>query len=188
MVADPIARLDHDQVEAQRQMRQQRAVRQRAAFEEPIGGGPYVEPFPGIDGLLRQPERTAGAPANLDGHEHPGRARVDRDQVQLITPDVDVPPEDRPAAGRQAIGDQLFGGISGVLGVGPHRRTLAKPDRLRLIHLPRAGLNELEIRDRDREQRVGRRIAVERVLVEHAFVEPLAEQVERDLVARQRPL
>lgn len=188
MVTDPVARLDHDQVETQRQMRQERPIRQRATLKQAIGSGPDADPLPGIDGLLRQPEGATGTPANLHRDKHPGRAGIDRDQVQFMAADVDVPPEDRPTGGRQAIGDQLFGGISGLLGIGPHRCTLAATDRLWLIRLARAGLDEIESGDREWYLPVGRQIAIDSVVFQQAVVEPLVEQVERDLVAGKRPL
>lgn len=112
MMTDPIARLDHHQIEAQRQVREQRPIGQRAALQQAVCGGSHAEPFSSVDGLFRQAEGTAGAPANLHRYKHVRRAGIHCNQVQLIPPDVDVPAEDRPSGGYQTVGDQLLSRIS----------------------------------------------------------------------------
>ncbi len=182
MVPDPVARLDHHEVEPQRQVRQERAVRQAASFEQAVRRGADPDALPAVHRLLWEPECPAGAPANLDRDEHPRRAGINRDQVQFKPSDVDVAPQDRPAGGRQAVGDPLLGGVAEVLGIGSHRRTLAMPDRLPLIRsapvtarrpLHGAGFDQLQIGDRGGDEVIGRQCVVEQPLVES-----LSEQVE----------
>lgn len=100
------ARLDHDQVEPQWQAR-------RVGGLQPAPGRlMQARPLPVIDGLLGQAKVPARPPPHLDDHEGAGWPRVDRDQVELRPPDVDLPGEDRPAGVREATGDRVLGGVS----------------------------------------------------------------------------
>jgi hypothetical protein len=106
------SRLNEHEIEPQREVWQRPAVRKPAAVEQPESGLPHPAPLPPVERFLRQPEFAPRAPADLDGHEGPARARVDGDDVQLVTADVEVPGEDRPAEGLEAGGDQSLGGIA----------------------------------------------------------------------------
>ncbi len=69
---------------------------------EPRSSRPYAAcadagPLPMIDRLLGQAEVARSPPAHLDDHQRGRRPGIDRDEVQLVSPDMDVPTEDRPA-------------------------------------------------------------------------------------------
>ena len=60
-----------------------------------------------IDCLLGQAEVASRAPPNLGNDEARRRSRVDRDQVQLGAPNVNVAAKDGPPGRSQMEGDQL---------------------------------------------------------------------------------
>ena len=97
----PTRRLDHDQVEPDRQPRQVDAVGQHASIEQAVRRHPDVRPLAVVDGLLRQPEAPRRAPADLDDHERGRRTRVDRHEIELVAADMDVPGQDGPARRRE---------------------------------------------------------------------------------------
>src|SRR5262249_32051684 len=78
-----------------------------------------TDTFAMVDGLLGQTEVALRPPANLDHDEGGWRTRVDRDEVDLIPADVDVPAQDRPARTLEAFGDERLRGIARPLGLGP---------------------------------------------------------------------
>ena len=94
------------------------AVGQGARRGEASERRPEVAPLPPVECLLGEPEVAPRAPADLDQDDRPGWPRVERDQVDLLAPEPDVPSEDRPAEGHEVVGDQVLGGIPGAL----HRR------------------------------------------------------------------
>ena len=112
VVAQAIARLDHDQVEAQRQVWQLRTIGQDAALEQPVRRGPDPRSLAAVHRLLGQPETPAPAPANLDDDERAWWAGIDGDEIELETTDPDVPRNDRPAGGGQPFGDPRLGGVT----------------------------------------------------------------------------
>lgn len=112
VVADPVARLHHDEIEAQGQARQRRTIRKLAALQQPVRSRPNTPSLPVIDGLLGQPEVAVRPPADLDGDQGAGRAWVDGDQVELVPAHVDVPGQDRPAGRRQPVGDEGLGVVA----------------------------------------------------------------------------
>jgi len=105
-------RLNEHEIEPQREVWQRPAVREPAAVEQAESGLAHPSPLPPVERLLGQSEFAPRAPADLDGHEGPARARVDGNDVQLVTADVEVPGEDRPAEGLEAGGDQRLGRIA----------------------------------------------------------------------------
>ena len=129
VVTQAIARFDDDQVESQGQAWHRRTVRERSALEEPVRSGPDSTALPSVHRLLGQTECSVGPPTHLQGHQHAGRAGVDRDQVELVPANVHVPTEDRPASGDKPLGNELLGGVSQPLGVGTHRATVAAANR-----------------------------------------------------------
>jgi hypothetical protein len=106
---------DDDKVEAERERRHHRAVGQRGAVDQPVACPMEKAPLAMVDRLLREPEIAPPAPTNLDDHEGPGRARVGRHEVDLVTADMDVPGKNGPASRDQPIGRERFGGISRLL-------------------------------------------------------------------------
>jgi hypothetical protein len=112
VVAHPVARLHDDQIEPQRQVRQQRTVGQRATLEKAVRRRADARALPVVDGLFGQAEVTTGPPADLDGDQLARRSRVDRHEIQLVTADVDVPRQDRPASRYQPLGDQRLRGVA----------------------------------------------------------------------------
>ena len=82
-----------------------------------------VAALPEVDGLLREAERTRRAQPHLDDDEaRPRRARVDRDQIELVATDMDVPGQDRPAVPVQAFRHERLGVVAGALRRGPGSR------------------------------------------------------------------
>jgi hypothetical protein len=112
-------RLDHDEIDSQRQGREFAAAGE-AVREQPTDGGTKVRALAVVDGLLPQPEGARGTPAHLDDHEDGGRAGVDRDEIELAPPDSHVPAQDRPAVTLQLSRDRRLGCIAVVLGCRPH--------------------------------------------------------------------
>jgi hypothetical protein len=110
------ARLNHHEVEPQREARKTLTTRQSANLDQRIGRTPEVRSLAMIDGLLGESEVAARAPAHLDDDEEGGGTRVDRHEIELVATDMDVPGQDGPAALGQQDGDQLFGGITRLLG------------------------------------------------------------------------
>ena len=142
MVADPgRIRLDDHEVESRWERRQHLSVRERARGEHRPGGVAEVAPFPEVDGLLSQPERARPAGPDLDDHEARRRARVDRNQIELVATDMDVPGEDDPAFLGEPFRDEGLGVVAGPLRRGPrprprlgiHRAIVAAPPYPRLI-------------------------------------------------------
>jgi hypothetical protein len=114
MVTDPrvigiARRLDDGQVEANREMR----------------AGGRLEPAPRtvvqmgalamVDALLGGAEGARSPPTDLDDHELTRRTRIDRDDVELCAPGVDLAGEDRPAGADQLVHHGRFGGVTGLL-------------------------------------------------------------------------
>ena len=128
MMPESIARLEHDEVEPQGQVRKRRAVRKGASLEQAVRRRPNPSTLAPIDRFLRQAEVAIRAPTNLDRHQHAGWSRVHCHEVQLMASDVDVPPKNRPSRGRQVIGNQLLGVVPRLLRIGPHRGTVASAD------------------------------------------------------------
>ena len=77
-------------------------------------------PAPGVAcGDRRSPRegRTRGSSRQRTSTTTSARrwTRVDRHEVDLMATDMDVPGQDRPANGRETVGDQRLGGIAGPL-------------------------------------------------------------------------
>ena len=89
----------------------------RAATCAPAGRRPRPGRGSASDGRRSPPagRSRAAPPADLDDHERGRRARVDRHEVDLMTADMDVPSQDRPARLEQPRGDQAFGTVAGLL-------------------------------------------------------------------------
>ena len=121
MVAHPIPGLDDDQVEPERQPRHRRSIRQDASIEQPVGGRPDADTLAMVDRLLGQAEVPAGPPADLDDHQGRGWTGIDRDEVELVATDVDVPGQDGPAGVGESRSDERLGGIAGLLCCGSLR-------------------------------------------------------------------
>ena len=81
----------------------------------PYAAARIRDSLPVVHGLLCQAVVTAGPPAHLDDDQRGRRTGIDRHDVDLVTADVDVPGQDSPAAGGQAVGDEGLGGIAGLL-------------------------------------------------------------------------
>jgi hypothetical protein len=98
--------LDDDDVEAGLQRGQRPAIRQHAGGDDPRGCFADTAPLSEVDGLLGEAEGTTRPEADLNDHEPRRRARVDRHEIELMTTDMDVPGEDRPALLRQSFRDE----------------------------------------------------------------------------------
>lgn len=114
MVADdrlpsPHTGFHHDEVEPQRQMRQPTAV------EQGEGSLAQARLFATVHGLLRQAKVAPSAPPDLHDHEHRGRARVGRHEIEFVATDMDVPGQDGPAGVDESGGDQRFSGVTRLL-------------------------------------------------------------------------
>jgi hypothetical protein len=135
MVADqrfPASRigLNGDQVEAHRKRRNHRAIRQRGAVQQRMGGTVQVSALVVIDGFFREPEVPPPSPPDFDDYQAPWGAGVDRDQIDLVAADVHVPAKERPACCDQPIRNQPLGRIAGAL-----RRGSLPTDRT-TVHRP----------------------------------------------------
>jgi hypothetical protein len=122
--------LDDDEIDARRQPREPRTVRQAATLEQPTDSNPEPPALPKVDRFLGQPEVTAGPPADLDRNQLARRTRIDRKNVDLASPDVDVPPDDLPARELQRTRSKPLGAIACLLG------TSARPLRRGGCHAP----------------------------------------------------
>lgn len=91
-------RLDHDEVDTDRQGRQRRPARQ-PVLEEAPQGCPKVGSLAMVDRLLGQAEGPRATPPNLDDHEGPRRTRVHGDEIELAPADPHLATEDCPAGG-----------------------------------------------------------------------------------------
>ena len=69
-----------------------------------------------VDRLLGQTESATRPPADLDHDERRGRTRVDRHEIEFVATDMDVPGQDGPTSFRESRRDELFGGITRLLG------------------------------------------------------------------------
>jgi len=116
MMPDPVARLDHHEVEPQRQTWDGLSVGERAAVEQAVRRGPDPRPLAVVHRLLGKPERAAGPPPNLDHDQGSWRARVDRHEVELVATDMDVPGQNGPTGIRETCRDNRLGGITRPLG------------------------------------------------------------------------
>ena len=114
-LAGAVRGLDHDEVHTHGQAWQRPAVRQSGLAEQAADRRAHVAALAMVERLLGQSEFPRPAPAYLNDDEFGGRSRVDRDEVQLRPPDVNVPAEDQPARRAQAGRDQLLGRIAGPL-------------------------------------------------------------------------
>jgi len=121
MMPKPVARLDDDEIEAQRQARDGLAVWKRAAIHQSVCGGPHARALAVVDRLLWQAEAATSAPADLYDHERGGRTRVDRHEIEFVATDMDVPGQDGPTSFRESRRDELFGRITRPLGRRPRR-------------------------------------------------------------------
>jgi hypothetical protein len=143
-MANPAARLDDDEIDADRECRQTDAVRQPVG-KQPPDRRPEMRPLPMVETLVGEAEVAPSAPAHLDDDELARRPMVDGDDVQLAPADPDIPSKDEPAIGRQAIRDEALGGISAVLEGRPHPATISAGPSLPLIPLSGDCLEHREI-------------------------------------------
>jgi len=129
VVTDPgRIRLDDDEVESRWERRQGSPVRERARRNDRPGSVAEVAALPEVDGLLGESERARPSGPDLDDHEAGRRARVDREDVQLVMADADIPGEDRPALLGQPFGDEGLGAVADPL------RRRARTSHGRSIH------------------------------------------------------
>ena len=112
MVAQAVAGLDNDQVEAQREPGEMGAARQVADLAEREARAVHARSLSPVDGVLRQSEVTAGTPAHLDDDQRSWRPRVDGDDVQLGSPHSDMRRQDLPAEPFQMARDHRLGRIT----------------------------------------------------------------------------
>src|SRR5687768_8499066 len=126
MVAELAVRLDDDQIEPQRQTGQVRAVGQTPEVPEREAGSVEVRALAVVNGLLGQAEIAACPPANLDGDEGGGRARVNREDVDLGAADANVRIDHAPAEGREVRGDSRLRVVTGSLRGRPHPGTMRR--------------------------------------------------------------
>ena len=147
VVTDPVTRLDDHEVKAQRQEGQHGPVRKGAAFKEAVRGGTHANPFSGVHGFLRKAEGSTRAHPDFDRNKRTRWSGIHRDQVELVSSDMDIASENGPAGSLQSGRNAVLGGIPGALGVSTHRQTVATPARLALIWLPRSRLRERRIVD-----------------------------------------
>ncbi len=118
VMPDPLPGLHDHEIEAEREVREVGPIGQPATIEQAVSGGADPGTLTVIDGLLRQPERTTGPPADLDDDKGRRGARVDRHEIELAAADMDVPGQDQPASSREPIRDESLGGITRQLGDG----------------------------------------------------------------------
>ena len=85
-----------------------------------------------VHGLLGQAKFPGSAKADLDDHEIARRSRIDRDDVQLGTPDPDLATEDRPAGSGEVGSDEYLGGVAAALLGGPHESMVGRAAARRL--------------------------------------------------------
>ncbi len=117
-VAGP-ARLDDDEVEADRELREGRSVRKPAELDEGPGRGPDAAALAVVDGFLTGSVFPRPAAPHLDNDELPRRARVDRHEIELVATDMDVPGKDRPAGGSEPVRHERLGSVADELCLGP---------------------------------------------------------------------
>src|SRR4051794_29148379 len=106
------AGLDDHGVEPEGEGRDATAVRHFGAVEGPearVAKGPALSP---ADRLLGQPELAAAPPSHFHDDELARRPRIDGDEIELASPDPDVPPEDAPSRGRQPCLDEVLRRVS----------------------------------------------------------------------------
>src|SRR3954452_24030444 len=104
--------LDCDKDQLEWEARDGRSVGERASFKQSECRRAIADSFPVIDGLFGEAEVAGGSPANLDDDERGWRTRVNRDKVDLMAADVDVPGKDGPASFGQSVRDESFGGVA----------------------------------------------------------------------------
>jgi hypothetical protein len=101
VVTDPRAGLHDDQVEADREWRQRRAIRQAAGLAKRECRTVQARPLATVDGFLGQPEVTPRPPPHLDHDERRRWTRVYRQQVDLRAADAKLSRQDAPTGGDQ---------------------------------------------------------------------------------------
>jgi hypothetical protein len=116
--------LDHDEIDADRQVRQWTAVGQFPAVEEYRDGLPESRSLGGAERLFRQPEVAPAPPANLDEHELARRAGIDGDDVELTATGPDIPGEHEPAFAHESPGHQALRRIADLSGRRRHERRM----------------------------------------------------------------
>jgi hypothetical protein len=102
-------RVDGDEVDPQWEPRQWSSVGEVPGLQERRERPSHRLSLAVVEALLRQPEVPPAAPSHLDHDELRGRARVDRDDVELTTPHAQIPAERLPALCGEAFRDQLLG-------------------------------------------------------------------------------
>ena len=109
------ARLDHDEVEAQREAWDRIPVRQDASVQQAVGRLTHSSALAVIDCLLGVTEVPPGTPTDLDHDQCAGRRRIHGDHVQLAPTDVHIAREDGPAGGDERLDDERFRRVAGDL-------------------------------------------------------------------------
>jgi hypothetical protein len=90
------ARLDDDQIEPEREVRQGLTVGEDAAIKQAKRCGSHPCSFAMVDSLLRQSEIAPDPPSDLH-HDQRGRwTGIDRHDIELMSTYVDVPGEFGP--------------------------------------------------------------------------------------------
>ena len=116
MMTHPSLGLDDHEIEPQWESGNGGTIRKSPTIEEAKRRRPHPRPFAVIDGLLGQAVSAAGAPTHLDDDQRGRRTRVDRHEIEFVATDMDVPGQDGPTSFHESRGDELFGGITRLLG------------------------------------------------------------------------
>ena len=117
MVPEAPIRLEHDDVEPERESRERFSATQRSPIQQAVRPRPDPRPLPMVDRLLGQPE-FAGAPTSDLDHDQRGRRNwIDRNQVQLEATHPHVAREDPPPCGFQPARDLILGSVASSLRV-----------------------------------------------------------------------
>jgi len=111
---------DHE-IQADREIRQDRPIGESTCFEQPPDAGPEMGELAVIHRLLGQPEVATATPAHLDDHEDPRRAGIHRHEVQLRSSRAHAAAEEPPAPRGQPGGHIVFGSVARPLRERPRR-------------------------------------------------------------------
>ena len=125
--------LDDDEIQSQRERRNQCPVRKGALRSKRLCGTTEPDAFPGVHRLLGSPEFPGRPGPDLHDHE-PGRQReVDGNDVQFGPADADLAAEDPPSGGDEPVRHQLLSCVSDLLRLSPHGQRIAGVNALPII-------------------------------------------------------
>jgi hypothetical protein len=91
------ARLDDDQVDPDWKAGQRRAIGQSVRLGQPAYGRSEVASLAPVERLLGDTECPTRPPANLDNDDRGRGSRIDRQDIDLVSPKPEIASEDRPA-------------------------------------------------------------------------------------------